>query len=578
MFKAIINDRSYTNWIFYESKGFKQVELKINPSEHKILHNDFFSIDETTEKPFIVHSSIRFSTSIAGVLILKGNKTYGRNSKGKLLYKCIPDDIHLPCFLIPYDIKTIGFSKVFTNLYVTFSFFEWTDKHPHGLLNQNIGPVNILNNFYEYQLYCKSLNVSINKFTKDTSKALKEKHHNASIEDICKKYPSIKDRTNQEEWNIFTIDSAKCLDFDDAFSIKTWEKNEKITLLSIYISNVTILLDSLNLWNSFSRRVSTIYFPDKKRPMLPTMLSDMLCSLQENNTRIAFIMDIFIHKDTFEVIDVKYSNAKIKVKKNFVYESFDLLKNKDYIYLFETTKNLTKHFKYINNVRDSNDVVGYLMILMNYYSAIKLLKNNNGVFRSTIIKKEITIPNDVPEDVSKFIKIWKSSYGQYINGEEINKDNKINIRHELLEMEAYIHITSPIRRLVDLLNIIKFQENDKMIKLSNDATQFYNNWINELEYINTTMRSIRKVQCDCNLLDLCSNNPNILDKNYDGYLFDKVQRDDGLYQFIVFLPDLKLTSKIIIRDNVDNFEKRQFNLYLFNDEEKFKKKIRLQII
>jgi exoribonuclease II len=68
----------------------------------------------------------------------------------------------------------------------------------------------------------------------------------------------------------------------------------KIYQLSIYISNVTIWMDILNLWNSFSQRISTIYLPDKKRPMLPTILSECLCSLQENLTRIAFVMDIFI--------------------------------------------------------------------------------------------------------------------------------------------------------------------------------------------------------------------------------------------------------------------------------------------
>ena len=48
-----------------------------------------------------------------------------------------------------------------------------------------------------------------------------------------------------------------------------------------------------------------------------------------------------------------------------------------------------------------------------------------------------------------------------------------------------------------------------------------------------------------------------------------------LFQFIVFLPQLRLTSRITIRDNLDNYEKRQYKVFLFSDEEKFKKKIRL---
>ena len=92
------------------------------------------------------------------------------------------------------------------------------------------------------------------------------------------------------------------------------------------------------------------------------------------------------------------------------------------------------------------------------------------------------------------------------------------------------------------------------------------------------MRSIRKIQNDCNLLDICYNNPYILEKTYDGYCFDKLIRNDGLYQFIVFLPELRLSSRITIRDNLENYEKKQYKLFLFSDEEKFKKKIRLQIV
>jgi exoribonuclease R len=145
-------------------------------------------------------------------------------------------------------------------------------------------------------------------------------------------------------------------------------------------------------------------------------------------------------------------------------------------------------------------------------------------------------------------------------------------------MEAYIHITSPIRRLVDLLNMIQFQKSLNMIQLSGKVDEFYDKWINDLEYINTTMRSIRKIQIDCSLLDLCSNNPELLDKDYDGYIFDKIIRNDGLYQYIVFLPELKMNSRITIRENMENFDIKKFKLYLFNNEEKFKKKIRLQLI
>jgi exoribonuclease R len=576
VFKIHINDRNYSSWNIFETANFQPVNLEINPSENKLFSNDVFSIDNAKNVK-LIHSSVRSGTSMPGVLIINGNKTYGRQNKpknetkreGRLLYKCIPDDMRLPAFLVPYEIKNIGFSKVQINLYVTFSYVDWNDKHPIGLLNQVIGPVDVLDNFYEYQLYCKSLNASIQKFQKDTTIALQDKSsHETFIESIKDKYSCIENRT---DWHIFTIDPPKSLDYDDGFSIKQLDND--IQQLSIYIANVTILMDVLNLWDSFSRRISTIYLPDRKRPMLPTVLSDCLCSLQENHNRFAFVMDIFIQND--EIIQIKYSNCMIKVYKNYSYEEPSLLINPNYIKLMDTTKKLSKKYKYINNVRNSHELVCYLMILMNYNCATEMIKHKAGIFRSTIIKKDFSVPDNIPEDVGKFIKIWNSSSGQYINGEEL--DSK-QIRHEMLELDAYIHITSPIRRLVDLLNIIKFQQNTGIIQLSENANKFYDKWLGDLEYINTTMRSIRRIQVDCTLLDLCANNIDIMEKEHDGYLFDKILRNDGLFQFMVFLPELKLSSRITLRDNIDNFENKKFKLFLFNDEASFKKKIRLHLL
>lgn len=583
IFKIHVNDRSYNSWEVFDTNKFVKVEVDINPIENKLFSNDVFSIDNN--KVNLLHSSIRTGPAIPGVLILDGNKTYGRERKtiegknhtlktaknkvGRLLYKCIPDDIRLPSFLVPYEIKNMGFSKVFKNLYVTINFEDWEDKHPRAKLDNVIGPVDILDNFYEYQLYCKSLNSSIQKFQKDASKSLESKTHDGIIETIISKYPNIQDRTNQKFWNIITIDPLNSQDYDDGFSIV--ELEDDVKQLSVYISNVTIWMDVLNLWDSFSRRISTIYLPDKKRPMLPTILSDCLCSLQENVRRVAFVMDVFIKEN--EILDIKFCNAVIKVSNNYVYEDVKLLGNQKYHDILDAAENLSKKYKYINNVRNSHELVCYLMILMNFHCAKELIKHKTGIFRSTIIKREFSVPDTLPEDVGKFIKIWNSASGQYIDGSEI-----VDTRHELLDVDAYIHITSPIRRLVDLLNMIKFQSTIGMIHLSEHSSDFYSKWLNEIDYINTTMRSIRKVQCDCSLLDLCNNSPQIMEKEYDGYLFDKIYRNDGLYQYIVFLPELKLSSRITLREDVENFSTKKFKLYLFNDEEKFKRKIRLHLL
>jgi len=595
LYKIHIDNRNYGSYSLFNATTLEPITLEgFNPAEHKLFTNDVFIFNKG--KADIIHSSTRYNENIPAVLILADNKTYGRenklsegktyslksskNNSGRLLYKCIPDDVRIPIFLVPYEIKQMGFSKVFNNLYVTIRYKQWDDKHPHANLSQIIGPVDVLDNFYEYQLYCKSLNASITKFNKDTNKAIQTKasEHDSFITGICKKFPQIEDRTS---WKTFTIDPATSLDYDDGFSIKKLNDNQ--TLLSIYIANVTILMDSLNLWSSFSQRISTIYLPDRKRPMLPTILSDCLCSLQHDKRRVAFVMDIVLDEHS-HIVSINFTNALIKVFKNYAYEEYSLLTDSDYLNLLQTTKQMASKYRYINNVRDSHEVVCYLMILMNYHCAKDLYNQHNGIFRSTIIKKQISLPECLPNDVNQFIKIWNSACAQYIDlstipSSQLSEDSETKTtRHDILEMDAYVHITSPIRRLVDLLNMIQFQQNHTMIPISLDAIQFYYKWISELEYINTTMRAIRKVQNDCSLLDTCFNKPETLEKTYYGYSFDKLVRNDGLYQFIVFLPELRLASRITMRDNLENYEKRQYKLYLFNNEEKFKRKIRLQLV
>lgn len=634
MYKININDRNYTSWTIVKADTLENSEAiaeKLNPSNLHLFSGDIFSFNEETIEAEsageagaaagteeyninIVHSSVRSSDNIPAVLILENNKTYGRKNgtKGKLLYKCIPDDIRIPPFLVPYEIKHVGFSKVFTNVYVTICFSEWTDKHPIATISQTIGPIDILNNYYEYQLYCKSLNSSIQKFTKDATKALetylpklepnppitKEKktpkntnssRHDTFIENMCKHYPHIESRTDFSQWRIFTIDPRASLDYDDAFSIKNVYNEDGVNsnsnrkdfiLISIYIANVTIWMDFLNLWSSFSQRISTIYLPDQKRPMLPTILSDCLCSLQANSSRVAFVLDIMVDPVSQTIVSTKYSNCVIKVFKNFVYEEPALIKNADYTFLLQTCRALLKTNKYISSVRNSHELVSFLMVLMNHTCAKDLLEKRVGIFRSTIISTNNNfIPSDINDEVAKFIKIWNSSCGYYTDISTIAATSDLsNIKHELLDIDAYVHITSPIRRLVDLLNIIQLQNVCGIINLSNYSIQFYNKWISQIDYINITMRAIKKVQADCLLLDACYNHPETLEKGYEGYCFDKLVRSDGLFQFIVFLPELKIASRITTRENMENFDKRQYKLFLFNNEERFKKKIRLHLI
>ena len=149
-----------------------------------------------------------------------------------------------------------------------------------------------------------------------------------------------------------------------------------------------------------------------------------------------------------------------------------------------------------------------------------------------------------------------------------------------MELDAYMHITSPIRRLVDLMGIIKLCSIMNLCTLDNGAEEFYNKWATDesISYINKTMRSIRKVQNDCSLLKVCCEDDIDMSVAYDGFIFDKIQRNDSLFQYMVYLPKIKLTNRITSRVDRENMTTQQFNLYIFLDEIRMKKKIRLAFV
>jgi len=565
--KVIISNKNYTDWEYYNADTFEKIMIveNPNPASLKLFSEDVFEYNENTKNLILIHSVVQSYKNIAGVLIV--NKTYGRNDKDKLFYKCIPHDKRLPEFLIPINVKkNINFEKQALNKYITFKFNNWNEKHPFGILCQTIGTTDNLINFFEYQLFSKNLNLSLTEFSNKTATTLKKSKTKYFIEDIFEKYKNIENRLDEY---IISIDPNSCQDFDDALSFKQIDENKYI--ISVYISNVAIILDYLNLWDSFSERVSTIYLPDRKRPMLPTILSDNLCSLKQNESRFAIAMDLIFEENI--LIDVKYKNVLIKVKENLTYDEVNKKNNNYYNQLFILTKKICKKYRYLTDVKDSHDLVSYYMLFMNNKIAEYQEKFKNGIYRSVKQNNDPILPNHLEDEVVSFFKIFQSLSGQYSKYENRSKHMYLYDKES-----AYLHITSPIRRLVDLLNLIKFQENLNQIKFSDLSEDFYIKWLNRLDYINTSTRAIKKVQNNCSILYTMNNNPDLLNKIYNGYVFDKLVRNDGLFQYSVYLVELNIISKLIIKENFDNYSKKEFKLYLFLSEYDIKKKIRLQII
>jgi len=565
--RILFTEPKYRKYKLIREKDECEINFKFDFTKDKVFHED--ELEFSCETGFkVAHSPVRKHNHLSGILILNNNKTYGKY-KDKFIYKCVPDNKYLPSFLIPYAKKN-GFNKKFDNLYITFRFSSWKQDavHPSGILNQVIGPVTELSAFYEYQLYCKSLNASIQKFSRDTSMRLKNKTEDEFIEQIMREYTDIRDRTKNK--SIFTIDSATCCDFDDALEYEKMGGTGHV--IRIYIANVSLWMDVLNLWDSFSDRISTIYLPDRKRPMLPTCLSECLCSLIQGHKRFTFTFEIELN-ERFEIVSTKAYNSLIVVRKNHVYESSDLMNDVNYKNLLSATQNMNGHSRanMLPSISNSHDVVTYFMILMNYHISRDLITTEDGIFRTAFINKNLVLPDHLDESTKNFITAWNSQAGEYV----LCKDKQ---KHEWMNLETYCHITSPIRRLVDLLNIIIYQERFKTVCLSDKATMFVDKWKRRLDYVNTCMKYIRRVQTECSLLSLFHENKDSDEYSVmRGIVFNRCERDDGIYIYNVYLPQLKMLSKIKVLDFIENYTKSQFKLFYFKDENTLKQKIRIQL-
>jgi exoribonuclease R len=531
-----------------------------DPYAEKMFNQDIIDIGEKGDVVRIA-SLLRNQKAISGVLMLEGNKACGKAGK-RMLYKCIPDDRRLPAFLVAYSLDVSGFSKKFVNKYVVFKFKEWIGEKPVGELVVTIGDVNVLENFYEYQLYCKNLNASIQDFVAETKKRL------GSSEGVDARIMTEYGVDDRRGWSgIYTIDPVGSKDFDDAFGLSASEVAGCVKL-SVYISNVALWMDALKLWTSFSQRISTIYLPDRKRPMLPSVLSDILCSLLEKKVRFAFTMDVDVREETGEIVgDVVFKNTSIVVERNFRYDEADL----ERCGVYQTALQLVKKMAPKGDVNDSHDFVAYIMILMNYKCAVRFAERKNGIYRSFKFKSGMEFPETLPKDVALSLKTWHSNGSSYIkyDGEKV---------HEMMKFNEYVHITSPIRRLVDLLNIIQIMDNEGLVAMMGDMQQFYEHWTGDesLAYINQSMRSIRKVQNDCALLAMCMTKPEVMEKIYAGFVFEAMERNDGLWLYIVYVPELKLSSKFIYYNKMELYSEHKFKIYLFEDKDALKKKIRME--
>jgi len=562
------SDRNYTTHSFIDLDSGDTVTLEVDIVGSKLMHGDVITVDGGVVRK---SSPARDMERIYGILILYRNKTYGKEG-GVSLYRCIPDDKRLPCFLVPYRQKANDFSKLTVDKYAAFAYNHWSGKHPVGKMVESLGNVTEICNTVEYLLRKSRVKHSVRPFAQYLHPLLHGTPEKELVHDIVAAH-GIADRTME---SVFTIDPAGCKDFDDAVGIRRYDEG---VVLSVYIANVSVWMDRLSAWTHLSDQVSSVYLPDVVHPMLPNVLSNQLCSLKSGADRLSLAMDIVIQDN--HVDRIVFTNTLVNVHTNYVYDDPRLLCSTEYLDVLGRVQSLNWERPFLSGgVDNSHDLVAYLMLLYNREGASVLAASHVGIYRTLCLEQPVLALGAeeadgssiaMPPGVSTFFDTWNKGRGEYAPFRD-------DLRHDILGVDAYAHLSSPIRRVVDLVNQAHLQSVLGLVPMTPAASEFVDARMSALSDINEDFVAVRRLQNTCEWLYAVHQDEAILESQHDAYVFGMVCKNEYVHEYSVYIPVLKLVSKISTTELYRERQAVKVQIYLFKDEYSTMQKIRVEVV
>ena len=286
----------------------------------------------------------------------------------------------------------------------------------------------------------------------------------------------------------FAIDGPYSKDLDDAILLRK-EGNGYVVVVSIADVSHTVIRDS-DIDLRAKDLAFTRYFAQGNRPMLPRRLSEDLLSLLPKSDRDVVVFEIRLN-DVFEVTDVKIELGRFRAPHRFTHKQVDeILENKNHARHSEWMMYYKFAESLLNRRRTSGAMVIYDLSVGLYTNEEgQVLKKAPGLyFRPQVIVQEfmilvnqkateyltnagvpllyrnhaLLIANDGEEN------ILRKLYGSAAEGLTAEALTELNARmrtlvgraryeasckgHVGLNLPAYAHWTSPIRRYADLVN------------------------------------------------------------------------------------------------------------------------------
>ncbi len=266
---------------------------------------------------------------------------------------------------------------------------------------------------------------------------------------------------NQDVTNLeaFTIDAIDSPDYDDAISL---QKQEQGWILGIHISDVGSQLPlNSSIFKEACERVSSLYLPCETIPLLPPSLSKEAFSLKAGEKRKVLSLYLFMDKE-FKIEREVFKQEYITVKQNLSYEEVDRYltshQNSTLLQIVHHIHNGRQIFESSGKRRYEWNVVyknGELaMECIDFYSPARLLIEELMVIYNRTLAEYAS---------TKGLPCIYRNIAQY-EGEEGNSHNYCQAFlstkaafHPGIGSRAYLHCSSPIRRVTDIINQAQFE-------------------------------------------------------------------------------------------------------------------------
>ncbi len=266
-----------------------------------------------------------------------------------------------------------------------------------------------------------------------------------------------------------TIDSEYTRDIDDALSIEPISGGGY--RVGVHITDVATFVEpQMEIFQEAMSRATSIYLPDQRIPMIPPVLSEGICSLIVGEKRRALSALIQIDEEG-RIQEYQIVPTFIQVDRRLSYERADqLLEEGDeeigalhqiaeklyrqreeqgalFIPRPERVIRVNREKEITIQKRDrespSQKLVAEFMILANRLGAQYLKeKGIPAIYRGQMDPREKVPP------IEKFDPLQAYRLRRILNRVEISTQP---LRHSGLGVEAYVTLTSPIRRFYDLL-------------------------------------------------------------------------------------------------------------------------------